>query len=244
MDQLELIDCISSAGIDSLRGFSYQIKVFLLYLAKLQENERMEYETIDDVSIQKLNEANFDEKCGGYMSLNKDTNTYIAIQVKRTSIKADVAKGILLNWLLLRNRGDVEKYIIFTESAYQNTDNIFDINLDDFFEEIQNANRRKDALIMKVKNLFDGDKDKFLNFVADIKQHHRFENIEKIDDEIYQAYSTVFMKGGVADSIYILRINELHNFIVKNLFSCIEKRKCSADLQPGMEYEDRVNGRR
>lgn len=225
MDQLELIDCMSSAGIDSLRGFSYQIKVFLLYLAKLQENERMEYETIDDVSIQKLNEANFDEKCGGYMSLNKDTNTYIAIQVKRTSIKADVAKGILLNWLLLQNRGDVEKYIIFTESAYQNTDNIFDINLDDFFEEIQNANRRKDALIMKVKNLFDGDKDKFFNFVTDIKQRHRFENIEKIDDEIYQAYSTVFMKGGVADSIYTLRINELHNFIVKNLFSCIEKRR-------------------
>lgn len=33
------------------------------------------------------------------------------------------------------------------------------------------------------------------------------------------------MKGGVADSIYTLRINELHNFIVKNLFSCIEKRR-------------------
>ena len=63
MDQLELIDCVSSAGIDSLRGFSYQIKVFLLYLSKIKDNERMGYETIDDVSIQKLNESNFDEKC-------------------------------------------------------------------------------------------------------------------------------------------------------------------------------------
>ena len=53
MDQLELIDCVSSAGIDSLRGFSYQIKVFLLYLSKIKDNERMGYETIDDVSIQK-----------------------------------------------------------------------------------------------------------------------------------------------------------------------------------------------
>lgn len=69
---------------------------------------------------------------------------------------------VFFKLVTLQNRGDVEKYIIFTESAYQNTDNIFDINLDDFFEEIQNANRRKDALIMKVKNLFDRDKDKFL----------------------------------------------------------------------------------
>ncbi len=65
MDQLELIDCVSSAGIDNhnaVRGFSYQIKVFLLYLSKIKDNERMGYETIDDVSIQKLNESNLSMK--------------------------------------------------------------------------------------------------------------------------------------------------------------------------------------
>ena len=59
MEQLEFIDCVSRAGIDNLRGFSYQIKVFLLYHSKIKENERVGYETIDDVSIQKLNESNF-----------------------------------------------------------------------------------------------------------------------------------------------------------------------------------------
>lgn len=185
----------------------------------------MGYETIDDVSIQKLNESNFDEKCNGYMSIKTESNTYTAIQVKRTTITVDVAKGILLNWLLLKDRGDVEEYIVFTEKDYKNTDSIFDINFDDFFDEIQNSTKkRSDALIMRVKKLFNGDKNKFLKYITEIKQHYRFENVEKIDDEIYRAYSSIFMKGGVADSIYILRINELHNFVVKNLFSCIEKR--------------------
>jgi len=221
LDQLELIDCVSSAGIDSLRGFSYQIKVFLLYLSKIKDNERMGYETIDDVSIQKLNESNFDEKCNGYMSIKTESNTYTAIQVKRTTITVDVAKGILLNWLLLKDRGDVEEYIVFTEKDYKNTDS----NFDAFFDEIQNSTKkRSDALIMRVKKLFNGDKNKFLKYITEIKQHYRFENVGKIDDEIYRAYSSIFMKGGVADSIYILRINELHNFVIKNLFSCIEKR--------------------
>ena len=98
----------------------------------------MGYETIDDVSIQKLNESNFDEKCNGYMSIKTESNTYTAIQVKRTTITVDVAKGILLNWLLLKDRGDVEEYIVFTEKDYKNTDSIFDINFDVFFDEIQN----------------------------------------------------------------------------------------------------------
>ena len=174
MDQLELIDCVSSAGIDSLRGFSYQIKVFLLYLSKIKDNERMGYETIDDVSIQKLNESNFDEKCNGYMSIKTESNTYTAIQVKRTTITVDVAKGILLNWLLLKDRGDVEEYIVFTEKDYKNTDSIFDINFDDFFDEIQNSTKkRSDALIMRVKKLFNGDKNKFLKYMTEIKQHYR-----------------------------------------------------------------------
>ena len=225
MDQLELMDCVSNAGIDSLRGFSYQIKVFLLFLSQIKENEKIGYETIDDVSIQKLNESNFDEKCDGYVSVKTGINIYTAIQRKRTTISIDVAKGILLNWLLLKDRGDVEEYIIFTEKDYKNTDNIFNINFDDFFDEIQNSKKRKDALIMKVKNLFNGDKDKFLKYITEIKGHYKFENADKLDDKIYQAYSSIFMKGGVADSIYILRINELHNFVIENLFSCIEKRR-------------------
>lgn len=82
--------------------------------------------------IQKLNESNFDEKCNGYMSIKTESNTYTAIQVKRTTITVDVAKGILLNWLLLKDRGDVEEYIVFTEKDYKNTDSIFDINFDVF----------------------------------------------------------------------------------------------------------------
>ena len=46
---------INTAGIDSLRGFSYQIKVFVWSLAGIKSGERVEYETIDDVNIQAIN---------------------------------------------------------------------------------------------------------------------------------------------------------------------------------------------
>lgn len=115
------------------------------------------------------------------MSIKTESNTYTAIQVKRTNITVDVAKGILLNWLLLKDRGDVEEYIVFTEKDYKNTDSIFDINFDDFFDEIQNSTKkRSDALIMRVKKLFNGDKNKFLEYMTDIKQHYRFENVKKL----------------------------------------------------------------
>lgn len=115
------------------------------------------------------------------MSIKTESNTYTAIQVKRTNITVDVAKGILLNWLLLKDRGDVEEYIVFTEKDYKNTDSIFDINFDDFFDEIQNSTKkRSDALIMRVKKLFNGDKNKFLEYMTDIKQHYIFENVKKL----------------------------------------------------------------
>lgn len=41
------------SGINSLGGFAYQIKVFVLYMLSIDENMQAEFETIDDVAVKK-----------------------------------------------------------------------------------------------------------------------------------------------------------------------------------------------
>ena len=42
------------SGINSLGGFSYQIKVFVFYMLSMSDNIQVEFEAVDDVSVRKL----------------------------------------------------------------------------------------------------------------------------------------------------------------------------------------------
>lgn len=217
-------ECVDTAGINSLRGFSYQIKVFVLSLSKIKNGEQVEYETIDDVNIQTITPLNFDDKCVGVINLtNNRTNR--TIQVKRTTISNEIAKRILFNWLLLEARGDVLEYQLFTDSLYENEDNIFNQDIDKLFDEIKKSRARNNALIAKVKSVYGVDKEKFKIAMQTIKENHKFVSINNIDDEILNAFTDIFGRDGVVDSIYELRIIELMNFVIKGVFSSIEKRE-------------------
>lgn len=219
-------ECSNTAGIDSLRGFSYQIKVFVWALASLKNGQRVEYETIDDVNIRSINPSNFDDKCRGI--INSIDNNWInqAIQVKRTKIDNKTAKKILFNWLLLENRGDVREYQIVTEDFYKNSDIIFNQDTDAIFQEIKKAKiKRNDALIAQVKSIYGADKDKFKNAIKNIRKKHKFISVDSIDEELFNAFADIFVKDGVVESIYELRIIELINYAIKGIFSSIEKRQ-------------------
>lgn len=43
------MELLNDSGLSSLSGFSYQIKVFILRLTQLQQGQRVEFETLDDV---------------------------------------------------------------------------------------------------------------------------------------------------------------------------------------------------
>lgn len=219
-------ECSNTAGIDSLRGFSYQIKVFVWALASLKNGQRVEYETIDDVNIRSINPSNFDDECRGI--INSIDNNWInqAIQVKRTKIDNKTAKKILFNWLLLENRGDVREYQIVTEDFYKNSDIIFNQDTDAIFQEIKKAKiKRNDALIAQVKSIYGADKDKFKNAIKNIRKKHKFISVDSIDEELFNAFADIFVKDGVVESIYELRIIELINYAIKGIFSSIENRQ-------------------
>ena len=45
---------LNDSALSSLSGFSYQIKVFILRLTQLQQGQRVEFETLDDVAVRSL----------------------------------------------------------------------------------------------------------------------------------------------------------------------------------------------
>ena len=52
----------NNSGINSLAGFSYQMKVFILKSATLNENEKIEFETIDDIALKKVKDNDLDNQ--------------------------------------------------------------------------------------------------------------------------------------------------------------------------------------
>ena len=51
---LDNTDLINNAGLNSLSGFSYQIKVFILRLTQIHQGQCVEFETLDDVAVRFL----------------------------------------------------------------------------------------------------------------------------------------------------------------------------------------------
>ena len=49
-----------SSGINSLSGFSFQIKVFVYYMLMLEEGMQIEFETLEDVNIKNIENGKID----------------------------------------------------------------------------------------------------------------------------------------------------------------------------------------
>lgn len=136
------------SGINSLGGFSYQIKVFVLYMLSMEENMQAEFETIEDVSIKSLSAEMIDDIEDNLRNLIISNEKYKVIQVKRTSITPDVAQRVLLNWILLEiSNKNVTNYILYTDKKYKNKDNIFDISADDLYLKVLGSKKNKTATI-------------------------------------------------------------------------------------------------
>lgn len=55
---MDIIESPNDAGLNSLSGFSYQIKVFILKMTQLKGNQQVEFETLDDVTTRSLSADN------------------------------------------------------------------------------------------------------------------------------------------------------------------------------------------
>ena len=51
---MDKVESINTAGLSSLSGFSYQIKVFIFRLTQMQKGQQVEFETLDDVTVKSI----------------------------------------------------------------------------------------------------------------------------------------------------------------------------------------------
>jgi len=214
-----------NSGINSLRGFSFQIKVFVYYMLDLKEGMQLEFETIEDVNLKKIKADNIDENSENFRSTFLSTEANQAIQVKRTTITNAVATKILLNWILLESSNhNVSKYVLLTESAYNNKDNIFDGSLKDLFQTIIESNKKANATISKVKNLYKNNFEDFENIINKIKEKYEFLSVDDIDRNIDDKCVFHFRKAA-NEVVYGQRLKELLQHITVEIMDAVNQKK-------------------
>lgn len=214
------------SGIKSLGGFAYQIKVFVYYLSKLQQNEQMEFETLEDVNIKAVQKDEIDTKSDSYKCIIKEQETNVAIQVKRTSITNASAEKILYNWLLVEKTHDnISKYLLFTDKAYDNQDIIFNRDYKKLFEKIKSSDKKANALITMVKNIFNDDFEEFEVLYKRIQDKYEFKVVDEIDNQILNTYERIFHRSApsVSEIIYYMRIQELMRYVTMKIMQSVNK---------------------
>lgn len=212
------------SGINSLGGFAYQIKVFVLYMLSIDEDMQVGFEIIDDVSVKKIAPDTIDDNEDKFRDVVRSPKGIKAIQVKRTTITRDIAKQILLNWILLESSNEtITDYIVFTDASYENRDIIFNISKEDLYSDVLNTKSSK-STIAKVKKKYKNEKQNFMDTYESVKRKYSFKVIDDIDNEIDQKCKLIFKKAGVNCVTYYNRIEELLRHITFEIIKKINKK--------------------
>lgn len=225
-----------TSGINSLGGFAYQIKVFVLYMLSTSENMRTEFETLDDVTVNKLSPETIDLNEDKFKSSIVSSSSIKAIQVKRTKINSDTARQILLNWILLESSDNVvTDYILYTSSKYRNCDILFNVSAEDLYSEVLKVKKSKKATITKVKNKYKEDRDGFIKIYNSIQEKYNFVSEDDIDKKIDEECKLLFKRAGVNIVTYYNRISELLRHITIEIIDCVNEKKPYS-----IRYEDMI----
>ena len=206
-----------TSGIKSLAGFAFQIKVFCSYASKLKENQQIEFESIDDVATNKKVKANYLDNVNGKIQ----SSDYKSIQVKHTTISEDLAKKVLMNWILLESASlCITKYILLTDVSYDNIDLLQTLNIDNFIQEILNSNKKRNATISKVKEIFQKqESSENKKIIENVIKKHKFHAID-IDDELDKNFMNIFFK--TANSVvYYQRLEEFVSQISNKIYKSL-----------------------
>ena len=193
-----------NGGIYSLAGFAYQIKVFVLNVLELKNGYTLEYETIDDVALKmaadKLDEHE-DDLCSIFTATSRR-----AIQVKKTQVTNSIAKKVVKNWILAdKNNADIEQFVLVTDREVD-MDVFVDLDVDEIFKEVNAAtgNKSIDAKVKKIGYTETELKQK----VRDIVSMSSIQKYENIDTEIENKFNDFFIRYGVSEATYYIRIKE------------------------------------
>lgn len=218
-----MVESYDSSGINSLGGFVFQIDTFIYYALKLQQDETIEYESIEDVSIRR--KEDFDTNEDSFRTnLISPSDSHTVIQVKHTNLTNAVVQKVLMNWVLLEHSGiNIEKYILFGISSYENNSNINDIDNRSLYNDIiSNKERRQNSIKKRMKDIFKDNYDSFNRIVNKIKSISTIETPDSIEDLLIEEAKDLFHRDGVMFPVYLSRIQSLRNQIYCAILGAIK----------------------
>ena len=206
-----------NGGIYSLAGFAYQIKVFVLNVLELKNGYTLEYETIDDVALKmaadKLDEHE-DDLCSIFTATSRR-----AIQVKKTQVTNSITKKVVKNWILAdKNNAGIEQFVLVTDREVD-MDVFVDLDVDEIFKEVNAAtgNKSIDAKVKKIGYTETELKQK----VRDIVSMSSIQKYENIDTEIENKFNDFFIRYGVSEATYYIRIKEFLQQITVEILDAV-----------------------
>ncbi len=214
-----------AGGINSLSGFAYQIRVFVLYMLTMEKDMQTEFETLEDVVLNNLSPNTIDSNEDQFKSCIGSFAGIKAIQVKRRNIDRSIARQVLLNWILLESSGkNVMEYVLYTSGEYGNSNILFDISAENLYSEVLSTTKEK-ATISKVKNKYINDADGFVKIYNSIQRKYSFIAENDVDKRIEEKCEVLFKKAGVNPVTYYNRIKELLTYITVEVINHINEKE-------------------
>ena len=205
------MELLNDSGLSSLSGFSYQIKVFILRLTQLQQGQRVEFETLDDVAVRSLSSKDsISDSCFKWKV--DETSSIEVFQVKQTNVSESVRRQVLYNWLLAYNqKPDISKFTLYVAQGYSINEKAFTNDSEKEYQTIIESDKAVTALVSRVKQIYKDDLTKFKRDYQTICSKSTIERLVDIDELIAEQLITPFhaTAADIGKTYFEKRIAEL-----------------------------------
>lgn len=216
----------NDAGLSSLSGFSYQIKVFILRLTQLQQGQRVEFETLDDVAVRSLSSKDSVSDSCFKWSVD-ETSSIEVFQVKQTNVTESVGRQVLYNWLLAYNqKPDIAKFTLYVAQGYSTNTKAFTNGSEKEYQTVIESDKAATALISRVKQIYKDDSAKFERDYQTICNRFTVKCLSDIDELIAKQLVTPFHATAtdIGKTYFEKRIDELFTRICARIMDCAGQR--------------------
>ena len=216
----------TSAGLNSLSGFSFQMKVFILMMTQLSDGQCVEFETLDDVVVKDLpTSEKSNDSC--IKTRTTEDGNISALQVKRTNVTDAVARKILYNWLLaLQKNPAIDCFELVLDEGYSCSSKVFSNSAAKEFKVLLESDKNEKALITRVKNIYKDNPDGFERDFSLISKNKSIKTLVNIDHQIAEKLCSPF-HSSMKDAInphFGMRITELFVRVCARIMESADKR--------------------
>lgn len=222
----------TSAGLNSLSGFSFQIKVFILMMTRLSNGQCVEFETLDDVVVKDIRSSeSVHDSC--IKTREAGEGKIVAFQVKQTKVTDATARQILYNWMIALNENpQIGCFELLLDEGYSLTSKVFSNSAEKEFDMVKNSDKDEKALVTRVKKIYKDDLEAFKKDFNYICANYSWRILNNIDQLIANELCLPFHSSltDAAKPHFNKRIEELFTRVCARIIECAGKRipyKCS-----------------